>query len=140
MKNFTSTFLENFDALFRRFANFAQFSQTQSIVPFGQPFAIFIQHQFAMKKFRQRQTQGAIKQNLPRGADQQIRAANNFGNFHCRIVHDARELIRGNVVVPPDNEIAKIFSGDKFLFAEIFVVKRNCFAVGNAETPIEFLI
>ena len=92
-----------------------------------------------MKKFWRRQPERAINQNLPRRADQQIRAAHDFGDPHRRIVHDARELICRNIVVPPDHKIAKILSGDKSLFATIFVREGNRFAVGNAETPTEFL-
>ena len=105
---------------------------------FGQPFTFFIQHQFAMKKFRRRQTQRTIKQNLPRRAHEQIRAAHNFGNFHRRVVNDTSKLIRRNIIVPPDDEIAKIFSGDEFLFTKISICERNRFTVGNAKAPVEF--
>ena len=119
---------------------FAEFPQTQSIVTFGQPPALFVQHQFTMKKFRRCQTKRAIKQNLPRRAHEQIRTAHGFGNLHRRIIHDARELIRRNVVMPPNDKIAKIFSGGEFLFATISVRERNRFAVRNAKAPTEFTI
>src|SRR5476651_1159281 len=45
---------------FRRLAKLAQFSQTQSVVTLGEPFAFVVQHQRAMKKLRRRQTQRAI--------------------------------------------------------------------------------
>ena len=93
-----------------------------------------------MKKIRRRQTKRTIKQNLPRGADEQIRAAHDFGNFHRRVVHDAGELISRHIVVPPDDKIAKIFSGDEFLPAKISIRERNCLAIGNAKAPVEFLI
>ena len=49
-------------------------------------------------------------------------------------------MVSGNAIAAPDDEIAKIFSGDKFLLAQISVHEGNGFAVRNAETPAEFPI
>ena len=106
-------------------------------MPFGQPLAALVAHQFAVEKIWRRQIQGAIQQNLARGADEQIRSAHHLGDLHRRVVHGARKLIRRHVVVPPHNEIAKIFSSDKLLPAAISVRERNGFAVRHTKTPGE---
>ena len=123
---------------FWRLAAFAQFSQTQGIVPFGQPPVISIQHQRAMGKFRGYHTKRAIKQKLPRRADEQIRATHHLGDLHRRVIRNTRELIGRNIVMPPDDKIAKIFSSHEFLCSIISVRERNRLAVGNAETPAKF--
>ena len=122
--------------VFRRFSLLAQSAQTHGIVPFGQALTFFIQHQCAVKKFRRRQTQRPIKQQLPRRARQQIRAAHDLGDLHRRVVNNAGELIRRNIIVPPHHKIAKVLSGHEFLFAVISIGEGNGLAVRNAKTPI----
>ena len=124
--------------LSRRDSPAPQCPQCQRIVPFRQPLAVFVTHQLAVEKFRRRKTKRAIQQNLPRGADEQIRAAHDFGNVHRRIVHRARKLIRRHAVAAPDDKIAKVFSGDELLRAKIFIVKGNGFAIRHAEAPRKF--
>lgn len=117
-----------------------QCAQTQGVVPFGQPLALFIHHQCAMKKFRRRQFQRAVKQQLPRRAHQQIRASHDLGDLHHRVVHDAGQLIRRNFIpVPPgpDHKVAEILARHKCLRAEMPVPERNRFAIGNTEAPGE---
>ena len=89
-----------------------------------------------MAERRRGQTQCFVKQELQRGGKEQIGSANDFGNAHCRIVCHDRELIGGNAVVPPYNEISKISACDKPLRAEQCVNKADCFAVRHAEPPV----
>ena len=123
---------------FRGHALPSQLPQAQSVMPFRQSFAFVIQHQRAVKKKRHHQTQRAIKQNLTRRADQQIRPAHNFRNPHRRVVHDACKLIRRHIITAPDHKIAKVFSRDEFLLATIPVGEGNNFAIRHAKTPAEF--
>ena len=42
-------------------------------------------------------------------------------------------MIGRHIVAAPDNEVAKIFSGDRDLFAGSAILKTNGFAIGNAK-------
>ena len=64
---------------------------------------------------RRRQTKRAIEQNLACGGEQQIRAANDFGDLHGGVIDDDGELISGNVVLTPDDKIAEVFSSNELL-------------------------
>ena len=90
-----------------------------------------------MKKLRRAQAKRTAEQNLPRGADEQIRTAYDFADLHGCIVNDTDELVGGNIVRPPDHEIAEVLSGDERLRAKIVVGEGNGFAIGNAEAPGE---
>ena len=103
-------------------------------MPLRKPLAMFIQNQRTMIKRGWCQSERAVEKDLPRGGQQQVRAAHDFGDLHGGIVHDDRELICGNVVLPPDDKIAKVFSGDELLRAEMAVGERNSFAIRNTET------
>lgn len=52
------------------------------------------------------------------------------------IIHHTGQLIRRDAIVPPDNKIAEVFTGDEALKAARAVDKRNFFAIGNAKAPI----
>jgi hypothetical protein len=105
---------------------------------FGQADTRFVRYQRAMIEARNRQAQRAIKQQLPRGACQKIRAPHHFRNSHRGIVHHAGQLICRHIVRPPNHEISKIFSGRELLRTQMAVDKGHRFAVWHAETPAEF--
>ena len=117
-----------------RFSALAEFAQAQGIVTFGKADAGFIQHQRAMKESRRLEPKRTMEQDLSSGGFEQIRSADNFRDLHGSIVNNTGELIRRHIVVPPDDEIAKILSGNKRLRPEMTVAEGNGFAVGNVET------
>src|SRR2546426_711836 len=112
----------------RRTSLLTQRAQAQGIVAFGEANAGVVRHQGAMKKRRRWGLKRAIEQELARGGFEQIRAAHHFRDVHRSIVHDHGKLIGGNVIVPPDHEVAKIFPGDKLLRAEVAIVEGYGFA------------
>ena len=88
---------------------------------FGKAGAGFISHEGTMVEGGRGQGKRTEEQELAGGGEQEVRAANDFGDLHGGIVHDDGELIRGNVVMTPDDEIAEVFAGDELLGAEISV-------------------
>ena|SRR5438477_5305482 len=82
------------------------------------------------------QAERSIEKKLARGGEEQVCAANHLSNLHCGIIEDHRELVAGNAIVPPDDEIAKVASRDETLLAERAVPKRDYFAIRNAKAPI----
>src|SRR5690242_20122812 len=100
---------------------------------FGQALTTFIVEQGTVIESGNRKSQRAIKKNLSRRRNQQIRSTHDFRNLHRVIVGDDSQLIGRNAVVSPDEEIAKIFSRDKGMRSTTAVGERNCLAVWNAE-------
>jgi hypothetical protein len=107
-------------------------------MPLGQSSARFIAQQGTMKKCRWFQIQRPVKQDLPRRAHQQVFTAYHLGDLHGRVVEYTGELIRRNVVMPPDDKITKMPAGDELLWPKIPVGERNNFTVRNAKTPIRW--
>ena len=71
------------------------------------------------------------RMNFYRAALENLRA----GNFIYPCTCSRKDILAATRA--PHDEIAKIFSGHKFLAAPISVHKRNGFAIGNAEAPSE---
>ncbi len=115
----------------------AQGAEAECIVAFGEADAGVVEHQRAMIERGQREAEGAIEKKLPGGREQEVSAANDFGDLHGGIVCNHGELIGGNIVRPPDNEIAKVFAGGELLRTKMAVGERNDFTIGHAEPPTE---
>ena len=101
----------------------------------GEPSPGFIRQQFAMKKGGGAQVQRPVKQPLPRRAYEQIRSPHDLGNAHRRIIRDAGQLIRRDIVRPPDHKIAKIPAGHEPLRTEPLIQKFNPLPVRHPEAP-----
>ena len=83
-----------------------------------------------------RQTERAPQQDLPSRRLQQIGSADCFGDSHCSIVDDHCELIGGNIVAPPHDEITELCSGNEALASKMRVIEGDCFTVRHAKAPI----
>lgn len=119
-------------------AALAQSSQAQGVVALGEADAGVVGHQGTVVEMRWRGFQSAVEQELAGGAHEQVGAANDFGDVHGNIVHDAGELIGRDIVVAPDDEVAEVFPGNELLRAEVGIVESDGLAIGNAKTPVEF--
>ena len=111
-------------------------SYAQGIMPLGQAHARFIEHDVAMIESWRRPLQCAIKKQLPSGGFQKISSANDFCDPHRGVVDHHCQLVCGNVVAPPDHEVAKIASSDKMLGTEMKVGKPDLLAVGDTKSPV----
>lgn len=97
-------------------------------------------HERAVVELRRRGPQSAVEEELTGGADEQVRAANDFSDTHIDVVHYAGQLIGGDIVIAPDHKIAEVLAGNELLRAEMGVGERDGFAIGNTEAPAEFTI
>src|SRR5581483_1220728 len=105
--------------LFRCPPTLPQTPDAERVVPLGEALPCFIHHQITMIKLRRFQTERAIQEQLPGGGFQQVGAAYHFGDFHFRIIHCDRKLIRGHIISTPDNEVPKVLSRGELLIAEM---------------------
>lgn len=85
---------------------------------------------------RDLEPQRSKQKNLPRRRFQQIGPAHNFGDPHRGIVNNNRQLIGGNVIASPNNEVAKVLPGNQPLLAKMQIRKENFFTVWNPKPPI----
>src|SRR5271156_4353723 len=91
-----------------------------------------------MEPLRFRQVERSAYEDLAGGGFQQICTADDLGYLHGSVVDGDRELIGGNSVFAPDQEVSEVFSGDETLGAELTVVKLDRLAVGNSKAPVDF--
>ena len=89
-----------------------------------------------MIEFRGWQTQRAVKEQLAGRGSEEVRAADDFGDPHCGIIHNDGELIGRDAVVAPDYEISEIFPSHKSLRAEMAIEERDGLAVRDAKAPV----
>ena len=101
-----------------------------------EPYTSFITHEITVIEVRRREIQCPIEKNLARRRLQQIRTAYDFRDPHGSIVDDRGELIGGDVVPAPHNEIAEVAPGYRALGTEMQVGKRDLFAIGYAKSPV----
>jgi len=76
-----------------------------------------------------------VEQDLPRGAREQVFAANHLGDLHRMVVGHDGQFVGGEIVAPPDDEVAEVDAGRPTHGAAESVVKLDRAAVGHAESP-----
>ena len=96
----------------------------------------FISHQIAMVVRRNRQAERTDQEQLPSGRLQQIGTAHDFRDLHGSVIGDHGELIRRNIVAPPNHEVAEIVPCDITLRALMKIVECDLLIVRNPEAPV----
>ncbi len=103
----------------------------------GEALAVVVHDERAVEPGGDGITEGAIEQNLAGSGFEQVGAADDFGDAHGVVIDDAGELVAGQAVAPPDDEVAEVNAAGEGLRAEVLVVEGDDFAVRNAEAPVE---
>lgn len=116
---------------------FAEGAEAESVVAFGEAHAGGVEHQRGVKKLRRRHAEGAENEQLAKGAFHEVGPADDFGDPEIGVVHGAGELVAGHAVFAPDEKVAEVAAGGSGLGTEGVVVKREGFAVGDAEAPVD---
>ena len=80
--------------------------------------------------------QSAIEQQLACGRFQQVSPAHHLRNLHEVIIHYDGELVRGNIISAPNNEISEVPAGHIDLLSEMLVVECNLFRIRHSKPPI----
>lgn len=103
---------------------------------FGEAYAVLVAQQFAVVVGRCGDVECALKQNLARGGFEKIGPADDLGNLHVGIIDDDGELVRGDIIATPDDEVAEVAAGNVFLRALPQIGEAHRVAVGHTETPV----
>src|ERR1043166_7183064 len=104
-------------------------------MPFCQADILLIAQKWTMKVYGNRISQSADEQQLSCGALEQVCAADDFSDLHRGIVDNHGELIGGDIVATPEQEVGKVAPGDELLPPEITVFERNNFALRDFQAP-----
>jgi len=103
---------------------------------FSEAFSGGVADERAMVVGGRRVTEGAEEEKLAEGGLDEVFAPHDFGDAGLGIVHGAGELVTGDSVFAPHEEVAEVAAGDGGLRAEVAVVEDECFVVGDAEAPV----
>lgn len=122
---------------FGSFSVHAECSQAKRVVPLGQSNSKRVRYQRAMEEFRRGVSQRPVEEQLASCGAEEIFAPDDFRDAHRGIVHRHGKLIRGNVVVAPDDKISEVFAGNELLRPVMAIYKSDRFSVGNSKPPID---
>ncbi len=115
---------------------FTQGAQTEDVVAFGEALAVFVVKQRTVVEGGLGFAEGAVEQELATGGGEEIGAADDFGDAHRRVIDGAGQLIAGEVVFAPHEEVAEIATGGFGVRAGASVEEGDVRALGNTEAPI----
>ena len=102
----------------------------------GETAARRVANEGAVIKRGRREAEGAVEEELTEGGLEEVFAADYFGDGHGCVVDDDSELIGGDVVFAPDDEIAEVAAGDGAQVPCPSVRKMDLLAVVDAEAPV----
>jgi len=97
--------------LLRPHAALSQMPDAQGIVAFGEADSGWVADEFAMKIVWRRVGEGANQQELAGGGFEEVGAADYFGDVHGLVVDHDCELVGGDVVAAPDEEVSEVVAG-----------------------------
>lgn len=103
----------------------------------GEAAAVVVDDELAVEPCGDGIAKGAVEEDLAGGGFEEVGAANDFSDAHGVVVDDTGELVAGNAVAPPDDEVAEVDSSGKALRAEVFIMKGDDLAGRDAEAPVE---
>jgi hypothetical protein len=114
----------------------AEGAEGEGVVAFGEALAGGVGDERAVVVGGGGGAEGAEEEELAEGGFDEVGAADDFGDAEVGVVDGAGELVAGDVVFAPDEEVAEIASGDSALGAEVGVGENELFVIGDAEAPV----
>src|ERR1700730_2832778 len=117
-------------------AAFAQGAEGEGVVAFGEADSCGVGEQAGVEVRGGGEAEGALQEDLAGGGFQEVAAADDFGDAHGGVVDYAGELVAGDSVFTPDEEVAEVFAGGERLGAEGAVFGGYGLAVRDAEAVV----
>jgi hypothetical protein len=105
-------------------------------VALGEASAVLVREQLGVEVNGRWEVEGALKEELAGGGFEEVAAADYFGNLHVCVVDDAGELVAGEAVLAPDEEVAEVFARGKGLGTQANVCEGYRCAVGDTEPVV----
>ena len=89
----------------------AKLGDGQATAALREPLPARIAHERHMAESRARPPKSLGKKDLPGGAREEIGAANHLLDPHRPVVGHDGQLVGGQIVAPPDHEVAEVDAG-----------------------------
>jgi len=89
----------------------AQLGDGKAAAALREPLAARIAHKRHMAEGRARPPKSLGKEDLPGSAREEIGAADHLLDPHRLVVGDDGQLVGGQIVAPPDHEVAEVDAG-----------------------------
>lgn len=83
----------------------------ESIVALGQADAVPVGEEMGVEVGGRWEVEGALEEELAGGGFEEIAAADYFGDVCVGVVDDTGQLVAGEAVLTPDEEVAEVFAG-----------------------------
>jgi hypothetical protein len=115
----------------------SQGADAKAVMSLCEAAAIVVDNELAVEPGGEREAEGAVQENLSGGGLEQVGAADDFRDAHEVIVDDAGELVAGDAVATPDDEVAEVDACGEAQRAQVLVVEGDDLAVGDTEAPVE---
>ena len=109
----------------------------EGVVALGEANAMLVGKESRVEVGGRGEKERALKEDLAGGGLEQVAAADYFRDVGLGVVNNAGELVAGQAVLAPNEEIAKVCSGFEGLRAKVFVFKVNDSFVGDTETVVD---
>ncbi len=118
-------------------AGFAEFTEAEGAVAFGEALAAGIDHQGGVVELGRLEAEGFVEEQLAGGGDEQVLAADDLGHAHGGVVDHHGQFVGGDAVLAPDKEVAEIAQALELAGAEPDVVENDLPIVGHSEAPVD---
>ena len=109
----------------------------QGVVALGETDAVLVGEEMSVEVGGSGKVKGLLEEDLAGGGFEEVAAADYFGDLRGRVVDHTGELVRGKAVFAPDEKVAEVFACGERLWAEVFVLEADRFAVGDAEAVVD---
>jgi hypothetical protein len=120
-------------------ARFAEGSDGEGVVALGEARAVFVGEEIGVEVRGSGEFEGPLEEDLAGGGFEEVAAADYFGDLSVGVVDYACELVAGEAVLAPDQEVAEVFARSEGLGAEVFVFEVDSFAVRDTKAVVQIL-
>jgi hypothetical protein len=118
----------------------AEGADSEGVVAFGESEAVFVAEEMGVEVAGCREVEGALEEDLARGGFEEVGTTDYFGDLGVGVVDDAGQLVAGDIVATPDEEVAEVFASGEGLRTEVEVGEDDGFAFGDAEAVVAGLL
>ncbi len=89
-----------------------------------------------MVKCRRWRAKRPEKQELAKGARDEVRTPHDLGDLHRRVVCSAGELVTRQIILSPNEEVTEVHARDRPLGPEATIAKLHGLSVRDTESPV----
>jgi hypothetical protein len=115
----------------------AEGADGEGVVALGEAGAVLVGEEVSVEVGGRGEVEGALEEELAGGGLEQVAATDYFGDLGVSVVDYTGELVAGEAVLSPDQEVSEVFARGERLWAEVLVFEADRFVVGDAEAVVD---